>query len=342
MLDKKYKLIAFSIPLGLAALACGLTPGAVAEPGPTPTVPVLVPTVTSPAAQPPDSPPTSEPGGEEPVPEPEGGFLGGQVLDAATLPVLPILPAGLGPLFCEGQFEEPAIDVRNVTNEQMQLCLYNFPTEASSPDITITLTHPDGTVYTETFVYVSDGLSVSVEGLSGGTSGSMPVGDFVPPGPPSIGITLFTPASFPSSGWTATASTADGSINVPPTPLTLGRFGLQVGVVDDPASANLFVLPTQTFSAPNTLSVFGLGYGPNTQVTVAFYREDETLGQSPLGMAQLRPEYATFVMTDAEGNFDVEFAVGAATVQGDYFTVAEPIISAETLTNPFAGRFSIQ
>lgn len=345
MFNRKRHLAVVWMPLVLATLACGLIPGAVAEPQPPATAPLVLPTVTSIAATPgaeptPVEPP--DPAADPPPAQPGGGFLRGTVLDASSLPILPILPQGVGPLFCEGQFDGPAIAIRNVTNEQMQLCLYNFPTEPDSPDITVTLTHPDGTVFAETFTFVSEGESVRVEGQSGGTSGSIPAGDFAPPGPPSISIAIYTPANFPSTGWTGSASTADGSIDVPPTPLTLERFGRQVSVVADPSGVNPFVLPTQSLFAAGSIFVYGLGFDPNAQVTVAFYREDETLGESPLGTPQLRPEYATVLTTDAEGKFNVEFAVDEATVKGSYFSVADHVISTETPANPFAGRFSIE
>jgi hypothetical protein len=346
--NTKRHLVVAWLPLLLATLACGLIPGAVAEPQPPATVPLVLPTVTSivatPGAEPlPTEPPAPpDPGADPPPAQPEGGFLGGTPLDPSSLPILPILPQGVGPLFCEGQFDGPAISIRNATNEQMQLCLYNFPVEPGSPDITVTLTHPDGTAYVETFTFVAEGESVRVEGLSGGTSGSIPAGDFAPPGPPSISIAIYTPANFPSAGWTGSASTADGGINVPPTPLTLERFGPQVSVLTDPAGVNPFIFPDQSFSAGGPVFVYGLGYDPNAQLTVAFYREDETLGQSDFGSPQLRPEYATVLTTDAGGQFVVQFAVVAATVRGSYFTVTDHAITADTPADPFAGRFSIE
>jgi hypothetical protein len=289
-----------------------------------------------------EAPPQTEeqPPDDEPAPSTVSAFVGSPSLDVSTLPILAVPVAGAEGGFCMETHDAPAISIVYVLNDAQRLCLYNFPTAPDSPDFTLTMTAPDGTSHTETFSYAEGDYGVEVIGATGGLSGAV-MGDMGEGMPDSISVRISTVASVPAGEWMVSASASDGSFSVAPTPITIERYGDLVSVLNNP-TGNPFELPPTIGHSGDTLDVIGVGFDPNTTLTVAFYLPDPALGETEFGTPRLAPMYVTTVTTDAEGGFQTAFAVGDDAPIGTYFTVAEPTIAPEMFVDPFTGRFSIE
>jgi hypothetical protein len=296
-------------------------------------------------------PPTEGPPMPTPTPEPvssavgpEGGFTTSAPIDPAALPQLAVPGAGGELAFCEYTGEGPAITMVTITDDRQMICLVNFPTVAGSPDITLTLGIPDGESYTEIISYRQEGDRIRLVGTYGEIDAGIliPDGEYIPlDAPPSVFVEIYTPGNMMAGEWTAEASTADGSINLPETILPLSRYRPITSVLPTPET-NPFYSSDKEFSTGNTIYVVGTGYAPNTPITVAFYWEEP--GQfHPVhtNMPLIVAQYATTVTTDAQGNLTAEFVVGDTTRRGQFYIVAEPQITAEKWVNPMTDGFII-
>ena len=205
-------------------------------------------------------------------------------------------------------------------HELSLLCLPGLGVTVDSPDFTVTLTAPDGTIYTETYAYQDVDGRVNVSGAKGGR-GSI----FEPNGPDptqSVGVFLHTAANVPAGQWMVSAASADGSVTVGPATVTLEQTN-RVFSVEEQAVTNPLLSPERIFGAGETLYVFGAAYAPDTAYLVVFYLEDPALGNDERGRPQLSARYATSVVTDGAGGFGTEFVVGTASPTGEYFPFVE-------------------
>lgn len=278
-----------------------------------------------------------------PAVAPEGGFVGAPAVDVSTLPHLAIPATGIGGIFCDATPTGPGVSVTPIISDLNQLCLYNFPTAAGSQPVSVTLTDPTGESYTASFsyaaredgsVYLADWRGESAGYIDDGTSGFTTT--------PHLAITFLASANMPAGAWTASAQTADGSVTVPPTPITVERQGEVISIVRSPDSGP-FEYPAQnTFTAGETLYIFGAGFDPGAALVFALYYQDPANPTSEFGTPTLTPLYAAQVTPDGSGNFNLQFVVGASTPAGTYFTTAAPAITDQLFINPFAGVFQIE
>lgn len=341
------------IVLVLASLACAAPPitinvGATTAPAATsasaPTdTPVAAVSATpeqataQPTAVPPTEMPTDTP---EPSPVPEG-FLSGTPVDPTGLPILNYPVAGMGPLVCQGQPTGPDIDFTESLRGFHLLCLYYWPVDLGSPDFTVTLTDPNGVAYTDTFSYVQGQNGVQIVNQNGDYMGEPVSPDVVGPDyPPSIEMLLPTLGNFVTGTWTLEAHTVDNSVSVGPRQMDVQHSGTLVTVSDQEEADPFHPLGT-TFHPNSLIYVTGAMYPPNASVFVAFYWKDDSLGNGTYGVGLLRPQYATRITTDANGNFEVQFGVTGNTLATRYFTVAAQNISTDTNANPFIGTFQV-
>jgi len=159
--------------------------------------------------------------------------------------------------------------------------------------------------------------------------------------PPSVQMTLFNPANVPAGQWTIQASTADGSVSVGETPVTLSHNYPIVSALPELISNPLHQVST-VFHTGDTLFVFGASYPVSTPVIVAIYYGDPQAELADLGTPAIQPLYATRVTTNSSGQFLTQFVVGQNLVPGEYFVVAAEDMQTVEFIDPFSSRFTVE
>lgn len=326
-----------------AAIACNAPSPAAG--GTTPSAPAAATTAAPDAVFTPSITPTTAP--VVPTVPAEGGFTGGTPLDVSGLPILQILPMGMGPFFCNGTAATtPTVTLENAANRIMHLCFYNFPVTEGSYSFTVTLTEPDGvTQHTETYTVGATDTGVTiVNSLNELVGQGYTEADLGTGAQPNLGMFVNTEANIPVGTWMVSVSAPSapgGAIEVAATPVNVVHTSPLVSAVGS-LNTNLLVDADMAHTAGDTIYVFGTDYAPNTPLMVVFYYEDPALPPTEFETAQLRALVGTNVTTDAQGKFRVDFVVGPSTPTANYYVIAEPAIPADYPFNPFTGGFIIE
>lgn len=306
-----------------------------------------------PTDPPAEAPPVDEAAAEEPVAEEltaeepaaetieippfvetNGGF-NAAYREVNDIPSLPMPLGAMGPIPCEQSPEMEFFSLNSIHESEKLLCVWGYPLEVGSPPLTLTLTAPDGQTYTDTFTIEAGESTPNVINSSGEVVGF--VDEVISPAPV-IMINLNFSANLPGGFWEIGGTNGDFS--------TGGAFTIErqepfVSILES-TSANgpfdSFDTYGTFFDTGDRVPIAGTGYAPNSEVVIAAYIPLEPDPET--GALIYTAPFAATVTTDENGNFQTEFIVGEATMNGEFVIVADPL-SREWI-HPYYGKFYVR